>query len=355
MNTLKRYIILFLGVIVLVVTSSCSNREQDIYNVKRIPKEIVHMPEYKNINLQDVFPKITNKDIKYKIEEFIIKNDIENKDKIYPEIGDWINLSMEVWYNGKKIEKLTSKNNDFKLEGSSGGFPQGLIETIIMCKKGTKNRKVLKFPNKFVVKRIQGKKCLCVIKVNKIYKSEKELNDGDCLKYNVKGVKQLKLKLKKEMEDKRNEGAKEFYKEQMREILLDSTELKAFEKEKLDKENDLVKSNLIFEAKKENVSLQKYINKQAGEKCNLKEYINTQSYKAISLEIIYKAIAYKEKISVSEQDVKKFVRLQGNMYKNGKVNKYISDRSITLKKLYIQVLCNKVEEWLYNNTVTIRN
>lgn len=166
--------------------------------------------DYKNIKLETVFEKVTQKDVDNKIEEILSKNEM-----VVPKEGaiakdDIAIINFKGFVDDKPFAGGEAKNYELKIGSKS--FIDTFEEQLIGLKAGDKKDVLVTFPKDYHAKDLAGKKAKFEVEVNVVNTVEKpKLDDDFVVSLSIKDVKnvdELKKHLTKELETSNEQNYK---------------------------------------------------------------------------------------------------------------------------------------------------
>lgn len=315
-----------------------------------MPEQINKLGDYDNIKVDNVLGEVTKEDIDDEIQKYILENKIFDREKITPQIGDWIRISIDMVSKKQVYGDIKSKNDYYVSEEE---FAKGLNNGILSSKINEKNTFEIEFPENYIEKEVAGKRCICSIIVHGIYKSVEEMQNIDIVKNDdVKTIEELRRKIKKDKRQEKEYNCKVMQWENIVNDLLQNSEVKSFDSSIIKEKEEQIEKNYRMSAKELDMSLEEYAHNELGvAKGMWKEYITQKAMDELNFSIILEGIAYREKIKISDSDIYAHIaRTTGMSCSNKKeLREYLEKNKVELEELKKNIILNETEEWIINN------
>jgi len=285
------------------------------------PDDYVTLGEYKGVTVEVSPVSVTDEDVETYIKSIIESNPakIEITDRPIQK-GDVANIDYEGKFadTGVAFEGGTAK--EFDLDIGSGMFIPGFEDGLVGVNVGETVDIDLSFPDDYGSKDLAGKKVVFTVKVNKISEKSTELTDEWAAGLGMEGVtnlEQLRETSKKQLTDEAEAKHKNDVEAAVLEKVTEISEFKEFPQELLNRY--LVQENKQLENYAQmytaygqpttasdivRVMMQNTAPDQQDPEAFLKNMINevTQQF------VMFAAIANKENISISEEDINNYIK-----------------------------------------------
>ncbi|MCR5691211.1 MAG: FKBP-type peptidyl-prolyl cis-trans isomerase [Eubacterium sp.] len=325
------------------------------YNVD----EVVTLGEYKGI---EVDCRVTDADLETEKNNFLSQHVKESKiKKGKVTSGCSINIDFTGKVDGKEFDGGSAE--DYEVVAGNSGFINGFDEGLLTMKVGETKDLNLQFPTPYVNNPdLAGKPVVFTVKVNHIVKTEKRpWNDAYVKKYSDEGyktvaewTKETKKTLKKNKENNISSTA-------LGTAIQNATinSLPATLKLAYTKYYDQLTRLQVKQQYGESIDFETVLGMQGTTKEQYQQYIDYAGENYATQQVVCEAIAKKENITFTDDDVKKFVEEQtGATYEEGKTqyeSTYGADAAMTyddMNKNYY--LITKIMDFLKENAKIIK-
>ena len=256
------------------------------------PTECVSVPEYKGV---EVDCTISDEELQGEIDNLLNNNKTKIKKGICKK-GDFVNIDYSGKRNGKKFDRGTAEDQTIEL-GNSNMIP-GFDDAIIGMKVGEKKDAKMTFPKEYPNDpKLAGKDVVFTLKLNYIER-KKEFND-EFVKKNTdyKTVAEYKEATKKKLADSKKESAGyTVFQKVMEGVKVNNTPQSL-----TDKWTKIITNDLEAQAKQYGMDVDTMVSYYGVDKDT---YIKQSVENQIKQLLLVQAIAEKENLEVTEQDIK---------------------------------------------------
>lgn len=305
---------------------ACSNDDEEggfyPYNISKY----VELGDYMSVKVKLQTAEVTDKDVDDKINSILKENGLTTQAEKTEAIenGDTALIDYVGTIDGVEFQGGSAKN--YSLEIGSKTFINGFESGLVGLKPGEKKNLNLKFPDTYHNSEYAGKDCVFAVTVNKVYKTVypeitpqllKKLTTENSLD-NYK--KSLRISLE---EQKKIEVEEENYTTVVDEVLK-TCKMKRYPKKEVMQYKSQLTQNYSNIANEQGLSLQTFVANNGYTMEHFEEIMENNAKKLVQKEMTMLAIADKEKIKLSKDELDK-----------GIVD-YMSDYNYTSHKAFIE-------------------
>ena len=321
--------------------------------------DYVTLGEYKGKTLQvtQISEEPTEEQLQAKINENIGTQEVEDKNATVQE-GDSVSIDFSGTANGKEIANGEAK--DYRVTIGSGALVDGFEDALVGMKKGERKEISVAFPDDFKDESLRGQTGKFEVELNAIYRIPEltdelasELTDGECTT-----VDAYKEKVRNDYIEEIKSQNETLARNSVMTAVGDMGAVNEIPQDLIDWYVDSMLVTYQFGADGHGMTLEDYLeamNMQDGDgNANEKElvaYLKSSSENVLKNELILRAIAEQEGITVTDEE-----------YQEGLVEyqqDYGFDTPEDFEKSYgktsieSQILLNKVIDWLRSNNSVI--
>ncbi|KGG80213.1 trigger factor [Caloranaerobacter azorensis H53214] len=274
-----------------------------VFTAEVIVKPEVKLGDYKGIEVEKIEYNVTEKDVEDELKSMQERNArlVEVTDRPAKE-GDILTIDYEGYVDGEKFEGGTAYNQI--LEIGSGKFIPGFEEQLIGKNKDEEFEINVKFPEEYHAKDLAGKDATFKIKIHEIKEKDlPELDDEfakDVSEFDT--LDELKEDIKKRLEKQAKDREKAERENKVIEKVIEAAEVDIPEV-MIDNEVDYQLRNFEFTLRYQGLDLNKYLELTNTKVEDLKEKFRPEAEKTVKTELVLEAIAEKENIKETEEDL----------------------------------------------------
>ena len=263
----------------------------------------VTLPDYTKMGVQLSPTKIGAKVVDEEITKLLEQHALLIDKKGAVAKNDTVFFDFEGYVDGKQFEG--GKADNYELVIGSGQFIEGFEDQMIGLKKGDKKDVKVSFPKEYQVPELAGKPATFKVVVNEIKSKETpELNDEFVKEAGIPKAKTV-VELKKYIE--------EIFTEQEKQNARGAFQQKIFAKIRTGatiplpgalvyKEMQNVAKSFMEDIKKQNITLDQYLQMSGMDQAKLETQFKTQAELRLNDSLIYAEIAKSQKIELTDKD-----------------------------------------------------
>lgn len=267
-------------------------------------KPEVTLGEYKGLEVEEQSVEVTDEDVDHELEhlredhaELVVKEDGKVED------GDTVVMDFEGFMDGEAFDG--GKGENHSLEIGSGQFIPGFEEQLIGKETGEDTEIELTFPEDYHAEELAGKDATFKVKIHEVkYKELPELDDefAKDVDDEVETLDELKKKKREELETQRKQNAENQQKETLVQKASENAEAD-IPPEMVDTELDQMVREFEQQLQMQGMTMEMYTQFSGQDESELKEQMREDAEKRVKTNITLEAIANKEEIEVSDEDV----------------------------------------------------
>ncbi|MCQ2792341.1 MAG: trigger factor [Bacilli bacterium] len=305
----------------------------------------VTLGKYQGIKIERKKVEVTDKDVDDAIKslldqnaELVIKNGEAKK-------GDTVILDFEGFVDGKPFDG--GKANNYELALGSGQFIPGFEDQLIGVKANDKKEVNVTFPKEYV-ENLKGKnatfKCtIHEVKEKKILELNDETVKGLAIK-DVKTVAELKANQKQTIENRKKQEVEQAYYTDLVNAISKDAKVSIADEIVMEEANNM-EENLKKQVEQNGLKFDQYLQITGQKVEDLKKKMKQEAEQQLKRFLVLNAISEKEKITVTDDDVKAEYKRFADLYKMD-VKKIEEIFSKDLNGLKNQILSRKLHELL---------
>ena len=297
-----------------VAVESCS-KDGITYVFTLISHPEVKLGNYKKLGVKKETVKVTAKEVDEEIEkmrdrmaEKVVK---ENGEVV---VGDTATIDFEGKVDGEVIDGGTGTN--YPLEIGSHSFIPGFEEGVVGMKVGEVKVLNLKFPEEYV-EALKGKDVEFKVTLNKIETRVKpEINKYFFEDLGIEGVdsvESLKEHVKKQLTDAKTKDVENTYNDEVLHKACDNMKVE-INKEIIDSEVDRMIRQYSQELRQQGFTFEQYLQMTGTKLEDVKNMMSEQATARIKVRYLLEAVAKEEKIKVTKEEVKDYIKEQAKKY-----------------------------------------
>ena len=278
-------------------------------------KPEVVLGEYKGLEVEEQSVEVTDEDVDHEIEhqrEHHAELVVKEEGKI--EEGDTVVMDFEGFMDGEAFDG--GKGENHSLEIGSGQFIPGFEEELIGKETGEDTEIGLTFPEDYHAEELAGKEAAFKVKIHEVkYKELPELDDefAKDVDDEVETLDELKKKKREELETQRKQDAENQKREKLIEEASENTEVD-IPAAMVDTELDQMLKEFEQQLQMQGMTMEMYSQFSGQDQDGLKEQMREDAGKRVKTNLTLEAIANKEELEASEEDVNAELEKMASMY-----------------------------------------
>ena len=278
-------------------------------------KPEVTLGEYKGLEVEEQSAEVTDEDVDHEIQhqrEHQAELVVKEEGKI--EEGDTVVMDFEGFMDGEAFEG--GKGENHSLEIGSGQFIPGFEEELIGKETGEDTEIGLTFPEDYHAEELAGKEAAFKVKIHEVkYKELPELDDefAKDVDDEVETLDELKKKKREELETQRKQDAENQKREKLIEEASENTEVD-IPAAMVDTELDQMLKEFEQQLQMQGMTMEMYSQFSGQDQDGLKEQMREDAEKRVKTNLTLEAIANKEELEASEEDVDAELENMASMY-----------------------------------------
>lgn len=271
-----------------------------------ITKPEVKLGEYKDLKVKKDKVKVTEEEIEQEVARLCSRfAEIVVKEDGTVEEGNTAVIDFEGYVDGEKLEGGTGAN--YPLEIGSHTFIPGFEEGVVGMKVGETKELNLKFPENYTPE-LANKEVKFNVTVREIKERVlPELNEefyADLGYENIKTEEELKTEIKKVIEERKNEEAKNKYLDDVLEAASKNMEVE-INPEIVDDEVHRMIDQFSEQLRMQGISLEQYLEFTKSTHEDMHKQMSPEAEKRVKYRYLIEAVAESEKIEVTEEEASK--------------------------------------------------
>ena len=327
------------------------------------PDEFVTLGEYKGVTVEVAQPKVTDEEVEENIKNLATASpmNIEVTDRAV-QTGDFVNIDFAGRYADTNEEFNGGKAEGYDLEIGSGAFIPGFEDALIGAQVGDSKDIPLTFPSDYGAAELAGKDVIFTVKVNKIFEKSSELTDEWAKSLAFEGVTDL-TSLREYAHKNMLEEAKANYNDQLRDEVTKVVEDGCTFKELpealynsflvLQRDSFLSLVDRYYSMTGQQATMEEIVKMMmsyGGEGGTVEEYIENIVHNSANKYVMLAAIAKKEDITVSDEDVDAFIKdIYQSNYSTSEVSLEELKKELDVETVRQSLLADRVSTFLTDN------
>lgn len=266
----------------------------------------VELGDYKGLEIEKQDADLTDEEVDEAINQQLNQlSEMVVKEDGAVEEGDTVNIDFDGYVDGEQFEGGQADSHD--LEIGSGSFIPGFEEQLVGVKAGEEKDVNVTFPEEYHAEELSGKEATFKTKVNEIkYKEVPELDDeiANELDSDAETVDQYKENLRKRLAEQKQTEAENVQKEEAIQKASDNAKIDIPEA-MVNTELDRMLQEFGQRMQQQGLSLETYFQISGQDESQLREQMKDDAEARVRTNLTLTAIADKEDIEVSEEDIDK--------------------------------------------------
>lgn len=266
----------------------------------------VELGDYKGLEIEKQDADLTDEEVDEAINQQLNQlSEMVVKEDGAVEEGDTVNIDFDGYVDGEQFEG--GQADSYDLEIGSGSFIPGFEEQLVGVKAGEEKDVNVTFPEEYHAEELSGKEATFKTKVNEIkYKEVPELDDeiANELDSDAETVDQYKENLRKRLAEQKQTEAENVQKEEAIQKASDNAKIDIPEA-MVNTELDRMLQEFGQRMQQQGLSLETYFQISGQDESQLREQMKDDAEARVRTNLTLTAIADKEEIEVSEEDIDK--------------------------------------------------
>ncbi|MGV3111403.1 trigger factor [Staphylococcus pettenkoferi] len=266
----------------------------------------VELDDYKGLEIEKQDADLTDEEVDEAINQQLNQlSEMVVKEDGAVEEGDTVNIDFDGYVDGEQFEG--GQADSYDLEIGSGSFIPGFEEQLVGVKAGEEKDVNVTFPEEYHAEELSGKEATFKTKVNEIkYKEVPELDDeiANELDSDAETVDQYKENLRKRLAEQKQTEAENVQKEEAIQKASDNAKIDIPEA-MVNTELDRMLQEFGQRMQQQGLSLETYFQISGQDESQLREQMKDDAEARVRTNLTLTAIADKEDIEVSEEDIDK--------------------------------------------------
>ncbi|MCY1603962.1 trigger factor [Staphylococcus pettenkoferi] len=266
----------------------------------------VELGDYKGLEIEKQDADLTDEEVDEAINQQLNQlSEMVVKEDGAVEEGDTVNIDFDGYVDGEQFEG--GQADSYDLEIGSGSFIPGFEEQLVGVKAGEEKDVNVTFPEEYHAEELSGKEATFKTKVNEIkYKEVPELDDeiANELDSDAETVDQYKENLRKRLAEQKQTEAENVQKEEAIQKASDNAKIDIPEA-MVNTELDRMLQEFGQRMQQQGLSLETYFQISGQYESQLREQMKDDAEARVRTNLTLTAIADKEDIEVSEEDIDK--------------------------------------------------
>ncbi len=311
-------------------------------------KPPVKLGKYKGIEVEKMDLDVTDEEVDAEIDKQRNMNarSIDVTDRAVKD-GDTVNLDFEGFVDGVAFQG--GKGTDYPLTIGSGSFIPGFEEQLIGFEIGQEGDVNVKFPEDYQAEDLAGKDATFKCKVNSIRAKElPELNDEFASDAGFDTVAEYKEDIKKKLTEKKEADEKAKREDAVVKAVIDDAEMELPEAMVETQQRQMV-NEFAQRLQMQGMNIDQYLQYTGSSVDQMLAQVKPQAIERIKSRLVLEAVAAKESIEATEEDVAKELEKMATQYRMelDKLKELMSDAE--QKQLKSDLAVQKAADFLVEN------
>jgi len=314
-------------------------------------KPEVELGDYVGLEIPEKDFSVAEKNINKEVEELLNRHaELEIIEDGEVEQGDTAVIDFEGFLNGEAFQG--GKGEKYSLEIGSGSFIPGFEEQVVGVKKGEERDITVTFPENYHSEDLAGKETVFKIKLHEIKRKRlPELNDDFAKDVDFETLDELKADIKAKLEAKAEQEKDNYIKNSVVEL---ATEFATVEipQAMIDQEVERMLQEYEQQLSYQGMNLELYYQFTGTNEETLKEQFLESSKIRVKTNLVLEAIAKKEAIEVSEEEIDVEISKIAEIYKRDleEIRNIFTSKEDGLEGLKTDIQIRKTVDFLVANS-----
>ncbi len=277
-------------------------------------KPEVKLGKYKGVEVEKMDLEVTDEEVDAEIDKQRNMNarSIDVTDRAVQD-GDVVNLDFEGFVDGVAFQG--GKGTDYPLTIGSGAFIPGFEEQLIGFELGQEGDVNVKFPEDYQAEELAGKDATFKCKINSIRAKElPELNDDFASDAGFDTVDEYKADVRKKLEDKKAASEKAKREDEVVRAVIEDSEMELPDAMVETQQRQMV-NEFAQRLQMQGMKMDQYLQYTGGSVEQMMSQVKPQAIDRIKSRLVLEAVAAKESIEATEQDVADELERMASQYR----------------------------------------
>jgi trigger factor len=311
-------------------------------------KPEVKLGKYKGIEVPKMDLDVTDEEVDAEIDKQRGMNarSIDVTDRAVKD-GDTVSLDFEGFVDGVAFQG--GKGNDYPLTIGSGAFIPGFEEQLVGYEIGQEGEVKVTFPEDYQAEDLAGKEAVFKCKVNSIRAKElPELNDDFASDAGFDTVAEYKEDVKKKLAEKKEADEKAKREDAVVKAVIDDSEMELPEA-MIETQQRQIVNDFAQRIQMQGMNFDQYLKYTGNSIDQMLSQVKPQAIERIKSRLVLEAVAAKEKIEATEEDVAAELERMAGQYRMelDKLKELMSGAE--LKQLKSDLAVQKAADFLVEN------
>lgn len=314
-------------------------------------KPEVKLGEYKNLKVEKQDREVTDEEVEQALQdrqekqaELVLKEEAA-------ESGDTVVIDYEGFVEGEAFEG--GKDQNHSLELGSNSFIPGFEEQLVGVKAGEEKDVVVTFPEEYHAEDLAGKEATFKVKVHEVKSKELPELDDEFAKDvddEVETLDELKAKIRKELEDSKNEAADEAVQDAAIRQAVDNAEVVELPHVMVHDEVHRQMDLFLNDMQRQGISPELYYQITGTTEEDLHKQMEEDADVRTKTSLVLEQIVKDENIQVTDEEMEEEIKSLAGQYNmdaervRGLISKEMLENDIQMKKAMETITSSAVEE-----------
>lgn len=279
-----------------------------------VPPE-VKLGEYKGVEVKKPVPEFDEEQVEKQIQSYRERSaELVPVDDEAVQMGHHVVIDFEGFIEGTPFSG--GKAEGYVLEIGSGHFIPGFEEQIVGMKKGEEKDIQVKFPEDYHTEEFAGKDAVFKVKLQEIKKKVLPAADDELAKKvsNFETIQELREDIANKLKSAAQDKADREYRAAVLEAVMANAEVDIPEKMIVKRAERMIK-DFSDGLEQQGMEFAQYLQLANTSEEKMKEEIKPEAENAVKADLVVKAVAEKEGISVSQEELEQEVAKLAERYK----------------------------------------
>ena len=274
----------------------------------------VELGEYKGLEVKKNVYEVTDEEVEKQLQSLQEKNArVETKSEGKVEKGDIAVIDFKGFIDGEAFDG--GEGTDYSLEIGSGSFIDNFEDQLVGLAAGEKKEVKVTFPENYGKDELNGKEATFDVTVKEIKVKElPEINDElakDSSEFET--LAELKEDIKKHLEEHNTQKAEQEFENDVITAAVEASKIDLPEV-MVEKEIDVMIRDLEQRLQYQGLTLDQYMEFTGSSMDKMRDYMKENADKKVRADLVLNAIAEKENIEASEEEIKERASEVAKMY-----------------------------------------
>ena len=274
----------------------------------------VELGNYKGLEVKKNTYEVTDEEIEKQLKSLQEKNArIETKSEGKVEKGDIAVIDFKGFIDGKEFEG--GEGTDYSLEIGSGSFIDNFEDQLVGAEAGEKREVKVTFPENYGRDELNGKEATFEVTVKEIQVKELPALDDELAKdtSEFETLAELKEDIKKHLEEHNAQRAEQEFQNELINAAVEGSKIDLPEV-MVETEIDVMMKDLEQRLQYQGLTLDQYVEFTGSNMDQMRDYMKENADKKVRADLVLAAIAEKEGIEATEEEIKERATEISKMY-----------------------------------------